>query len=46
MRIVVDAMGGDKAPLEIVTGAVLAANEYDWDIILVGKKEEITNRVI
>lgn len=38
MRIVVDAMGGDFAPVEVVKGAVKAAHEYKVDIILVGKK--------
>ncbi|MBF0253284.1 MAG: phosphate acyltransferase PlsX [Candidatus Omnitrophica bacterium] len=42
MRIIIDAMGGDKAPYEIVKGAVLAAKEYDYHLVLVGKKEEIT----
>src|SRR6266508_4411317 len=36
MRIAVDAMGGDHAPEEIVTGAAMAANEYGVDISLVG----------
>lgn len=41
MRIIVDAMGGDHAPEEIVKGAVLARKELGVDITLVGKKEEI-----
>jgi glycerol-3-phosphate acyltransferase PlsX len=36
MRIAVDGMGGDKAPQEIVAGALLAAREYQHTIILVG----------
>ncbi len=36
MRIAVDAMGGDHAPQQIVEGAVLAAREYDYRIVLVG----------
>ncbi len=36
MRIAVDGMGGDNAPQEIVAGAVLAAREHDYHIILVG----------
>ena len=36
MKIVVDAMGGDHAPDTIVEGAVLAAREYDVEIILTG----------
>ena len=41
MRIIVDAMGGDKAPQEIVRGAVRARKELGVDITLVGKIEEI-----
>jgi len=36
MRIAVDAMGGDHAPVEIVKGAAQAASELDIDISLVG----------
>ncbi|HEY5258556.1 MAG TPA: phosphate acyltransferase PlsX [Candidatus Baltobacteraceae bacterium] len=35
-RIAVDAMGGDRAPEEIVAGALSAAAAYDLDIILIG----------
>ena len=41
MRIVLDGMGGDNAPAEIVKGAVEAAALTDHEIILVGKEEEI-----
>lgn len=41
MRIIIDAMGGDNAPGEIVKGAVLAAEEYGCKITLVGVKERI-----
>ena len=41
MRIIIDAMGGDNAPGEIVKGAMRAKNELGVDIVLVGKKEEI-----
>jgi glycerol-3-phosphate acyltransferase PlsX len=40
-RIALDAMGGDHAPLEIIKGALLAASEYEVDILLVGKEEVI-----
>jgi glycerol-3-phosphate acyltransferase PlsX len=40
--IAVDAMGGDYAPDEIVKGAILAANEYGVDILLVGQEEAIS----
>jgi len=38
MRIVVDAMGGDHAPHEVVKGSLEAARLYNADIILVGDK--------
>ena len=43
MRIAIDAMGGDYAPLETVMGAVLAAREYDNDtqLILIGDKNAV-----
>ena len=42
MKILVDAFGGDNAPLEIVKGSVLAVNENaDLKLVLVGKKSEI-----
>ena len=34
MKIAVDAFGGDNAPLEIIKGAVLAKEEYGFDILL------------
>lgn len=45
MKIVVDAFGGDNAPLEIVKGAALAQAEYGVDIILTGD-EEVINRCV
>lgn len=42
MKILVDAMGGDNAPLEIIKGSKLALDEFDIDkIILLGKKDVI-----
>ncbi len=41
MKIVVDAMGGDNAPLEIVKGALMAARDFRTDITLVGRGEDI-----
>lgn len=43
MRVVVDAFGGDNAPLEIIKGAAIASKEFGVDITLTGKKEEIEN---
>ncbi len=41
MKIAVDAMGGDKAPAEIIKGAVQAVQKYPCEIILVGDEEKI-----
>lgn len=41
MRIIVDAFGGDNAPLEILKGAVAAKNEFGCDILLCGDEEQI-----
>ena len=41
MKIAVDAMGGDKAPAEIIKGAVQAVQKYQCEIILVGDEEKI-----
>ena len=42
MRIIVDAFGGDNAPLEIIKGAMLALKEFNIDeIILVGDEDKI-----
>ena len=41
MKIIVDAFGGDNAPLEIIKGALLAKEEYGVDIILTGKENVI-----
>lgn len=45
MRIVLDGMGGDNAPKEIVKGAVEAAALIDDDIYIVGKQEAIENEL-
>lgn len=39
MKIILDAMGGDHAPQAPVEGAVLAAEAYGCQIILVGQQE-------
>lgn len=39
MRIIVDGMGGDHAPKEIVKGSVEAALDYGIDITLTGDKQ-------
>ena len=39
--VAVDAMGGDRAPSEIVAGARQAAEELDVPILLVGRPDEL-----
>lgn len=41
MRIAVDAMGGDRAPAEIIKGAVQAVQKYSCEVVLVGDEEKI-----
>jgi glycerol-3-phosphate acyltransferase PlsX len=42
MRIALDAMGGDDAPVSPVAGAVLAAREYpDITIVLIGREDVV-----
>ena len=47
MKILVDAMSGDNAPLEIIKGASLAAKEYtEHTIILVGDENIISDTAV
>ena len=41
IKIAVDAMGGDNAPVEIVKGAVDSVNEINAHVVLVGQKQVI-----
>ncbi len=41
MKIIIDAMGGDNAPGEIVAGSLAAAEKFGVEILLVGKESEI-----
>lgn len=41
MRVIIDAMGGDNAPEEIVKGAVRAKRELGVDVTLVGIEERV-----
>ena len=41
MRIVLDAMGGDYAPAEVVKGAVAAARDENLTVILVGDQAKV-----
>ena len=40
-KIAIDAMGGDHAPGEIITGAIRATEELEVDVLLVGDPEKI-----
>ena len=47
MKIIVDAMGGDNAPGEIVKGAVDAVNEYtNIEVVLVGDSEKVVAELL
>ena len=41
MNIALDVMGGDNAPREIITGAILAARQYNVTVSLVGRPDII-----
>ena len=46
IRIAVDAMGGDKAPYEIVKGVVEASRAWpELTLVLVGNREVISNEL-
>ena len=42
MKIILDVMGGDNPPAEIIKGAVLAKKELGIDITLVGDENIIS----
>ena len=41
MKIIVDAFGGDNAPLEIIKGCADAVKEFNIEIILTGNEHTI-----
>ena len=43
MKILVDVMSGDNAPLEIIKGAVAAFHEYNEDILIIGDENVISD---
>lgn len=45
MKIIVDAMGGDQAPGEIVRGALDAHRAYGTNIVLVGRAAQVLRAV-
>ena len=45
MKIALDAMGGDYAPVEVVKGAVAAASSSNIEVILVGLEDQIKDEL-
>lgn len=45
MRIAVDAMGGDHGPGEVAAGALQWLDQYQGNVILVGKRDLIENEL-
>lgn len=45
MRIILDGMGGDNAPEEVVKGAVLASEEINHQITIIGREDEINKQL-
>lgn len=43
MRVLIDAMSGDNAPLEMIKGAEMAAKEFDDTIMLIGEENVISD---
>ncbi len=41
MKIIIDAFGGDNAPLEILKGAMLAVDEYGIEVLFTGDREKL-----
>ena len=46
MKILVDVMSGDNAPLELIKGVVIAAKEYDAEIAVIGDENIISDIAI
>lgn len=45
MKIIIDAMGGDKGPAEVVKGTIDAVKEYGIKAIIVGKEDIIRDEL-
>lgn len=45
MKILLDVMGGDKAPDANIKGAVKAINQIKAEVVLIGKEEVIRNKI-
>lgn len=46
MKIIIDAMGGDNAPGEIIKGALDGVREYDIEILIVGREDIIREELL
>ena len=47
MKILIDVMSGDNAPLELIKGAILAENEYsDHEISIIGDENIISDIIV
>ena len=46
MKIILDVMGADHEPAEIIKGAVLARREYGTDMTLVGDGKSILDTLV
>ena len=45
MKIIVDGMGGDNAPLEIIKGCIEASKLIEHEIFIIGNEEEINSHL-
>ena len=41
MRVIVDAFGGDNAPLEVIKGCARAVSELGVNVVLTGSRNKI-----
>lgn len=41
MKVIIDAFGGDNAPLEVIKGSINAKKDFNTDICLVGDEDKI-----
>ena len=45
MKLIIDGMGGDNSPVEIVKGTIEAVKEYGVNVIIVGKEDIIAREL-
>jgi hypothetical protein len=43
MKILIDVMSGDNAPLEMIKGAAIASEEFSEEIVIVGDENVISD---